>query len=470
MKRRVFTVAAIVLVVAGLGSLGIWRISRSSATGNTPMQTATVARGSLVATVNSAGTIEAADAVDLTFEVAGKVKEVKVKEGDQVKAGQELASLDTATAELQVALAEVELESARADLEELQQGASAEEIAAAQASLASAEASLKALQAGPSADDIEIARLQYEQAKDSLWSAQCSRDATCGNPHSAKVDCDRAQASVASAEMSLEIARIKYEQAKQGATEQELRAAEAQVAQARLNLSQLTRGATSTEIRAAETKVKQAELNLQEAQTALAQCRLVAPFDGTIASLDLDVGQSVSLGAAVGTLIGASGLEVRSDLSEVDVAKVKVGQEVEVVLDALSDLTFTGRVIKVATTGTSSQGVVNYPVTIALEKSDPAIKVGMSANVAIIVDRRENVLLVPNRAIQVLGQQHVVRVLHEGQIIEVPVQVGLAGDNGTEILGDTLREGDTLVLNSTTGATTTSRVGGMGLGGVMIRP
>lgn len=467
MKRRIAVVTVLVLIVGALGFWGVQRIRGSTSSKNN-LQTAQVQRGSLVATISTAGTVQTTDAVNLSFQASGQVKEIKVKAGDAVKAGQEIARLDTADAEIQVAQAELSLSNAKTQLDQAKKGATAEEIAAAKASLASAEENLKALQAGPAAADVELARIKWEQAKNQLWSTQMHRDATCGDPRAAGSACDEANASVNNAELSVETARLQYEQAQQGPSDKELRAAEAQVAQAQLSLSKLTTS-NSESITAAENQVKQAELSLQQAKAKLAQCSLTAPFDGTISSLDLKVGQMAGASTQVATLAGTGSLEVTANLAEVDVDKVKVGQEVDVLLDAMPERTFKGRVGDVAQTGTSTQGVVNFPVTIYLEQTDPAIRPGMTANATVVVDRRENVLLVPNRAIQVQGKQHLVRVVHEGQVIELAVEIGLSGSNGTEILGDTLREGDLLALNGATTAGATRGVAG-GFGGMMLRP
>jgi RND family efflux transporter MFP subunit len=271
--------------------------------------------------------------------------------------------------------------------------------------------------------------------------------------------------------MSAEIARLQYEQAKQGPTARELAAAEAQVAQAKLNLSRLLSVPSAEDVRAAEIQVAQAELTLKQAKARLAQCCLRAPVAGTIAALSVKAGQTVGPSTTVATLSGSGALQVVADLSEVDVARVTAGQEAEVLFDAMPDRAFHGRVVQVASTGTSIQGVVNFAVTIALDGVDPAIRPGMTANVTIIAERRENVLLVPSRAIQVRGARHLVRVVREGQVTEVPVQIGLSGDNGTEVLGDTLREGDLVVLNDT-GTAAGAQIGGLrgfGVGGGMIR-
>ncbi len=445
MRKRII-IAVVAIAVLG-GSCAALQLLRRGRGAPSQLQTATVRRGPLVATVSTAGAIQTASSVDLAFRISGQVKQILVEEGDQVASGQEIAILDTADAELGVAQAEAGLVVAQARLEQAKEGATVDEIASAQAALASAEEALKALQAGPTASDIEVARLRWEQAKDQLWSAQVQRDATCGNPMASSASKDQSKAAVAAAEMAAEIARVQYEQAQQGATDQELRAAEAQVAQARTNLAQLTAGASASAIRVAEGQLKQAEITLAQAKLSLDQAHLKAPFAGTLTDLDLEIGQMVGPTSVVGTLSGPGGLEIVADMSEVDVARVRPGQPAEITLDALPESTFKGHVAAVAASGQSAQGVVNFPVTIALDDTDPAIRPGMTANAAIVVEQRENVLLVPSRAIRTQGGKYLVRVLRGAQIEEVTIRVGLSGDGTTEILGDTLREGDVVVTS-----------------------
>ncbi len=459
--RRTFVIVAIAAAVVAAGFLGLRQWRRAQGAAQAEVQTAQVRRGSLVATISTAGTVEAIDSVALSFQASGQVKEIKVREGDQVSAGQVLATLDSQEVELAVAQAEVSLSLAQIKLDQVKKGASPEELASARAALASAEASLAALVAGPSASDIELARLRYEQAKDQLWGAQVQRDSICANPN-AGYACDQSNASVASATMAAEIARIQYEEAQKGASDEQLRAAEAQVAQARLNLSRLTAGPAVEDIKTAENGVRQAEISLQQARLKLAPYTLAAPFAGTLTRLSLQVGQIVGPSVQVGLLAAPGGLEVRADMSEIDVARIAVGQVATITLDALPGRTFRGHVTTVAAAGTSTQGVVNYPVTIQIEDADAAVKPGMTANASIVIDQREDVLVVPSRAIRSEGDGHVVTVLRDGQPVDTPVQVGLSGDNGTEILGDALKEGDTLVI---AGTTSSPRMFGFGMGG-----
>jgi HlyD family secretion protein len=447
-KKVVIGIVALVVVVS-LGFLALRQLRQAQAALTGDLQTVEVRRGTLMATASTAGSVQAAASVALGLRVSGEVQQVLVKEGDRVTAGQKLACLNPADAELQVAQAKANLAIAQARLDQAKKPAAEEDVAAARAALASAQESLEKLRAGSTARDIEIARLRWEQAKDQLWGAQAQRDATCGNPMAQAGACDGAKASVASAEMAVEIARLQYEQIQEGPGAAELRAAEAQVAQAQASLSRLTAGPATEDLRVAEAQVQQAEVAVREAEQQLARMCLVAPFDGTVTALDLQAGQIVGPTAPVGTLadLRDGTLEVVADMSEVDVARVKVGQEADITLDALRDRDLTGQVASVAAAGTSVQGVVNYKVVIRLDEADPAIKPGMSASVSIVTEEREDVLLVPIRAIRSTGGQRVVHLLRDGQIATVPVQVGLTGDEGIEILGDTLKEGDVLVLN-----------------------
>jgi multidrug efflux pump subunit AcrA (membrane-fusion protein) len=143
------------------------------------------------------------------------------------------------------------------------------------------------------------------------------------------------------------------------------------------------------------------------------------------------------------------------------VNKARAGQNVQVTLDAVPDATLQGTVTQIAPAGTISSGVVNYPVTIALTNITDTVKTGMTANLGIVVDQRDDVLTVPNRAVRTVGKQKTVTVLFEGQQIQVPVQTGLSSDTATEIISG-LKEGDTVVLSTTT--TRSTNGGGMMMG------
>ncbi|MGE5532175.1 MAG: efflux RND transporter periplasmic adaptor subunit, partial [Bacteroidota bacterium] len=159
-------------------------------------------------------------------------------------------------------------------------------------------------------------------------------------------------------------------------------------------------------------------------------------------------------------------LQVVVNMSEVDVNKIKTGQAVDITLDAVPGVDLKGTVSLIAPAGTQSSGVVNYPVTVTLNKVSDGVMTGMTANLSIVVDQRQNVLAVPTRAIKTVNRQKVVTVVKDGQQVQVPVQTGLSTSSLTEITSG-LEQGDVVVISGTATATTTSSTrtaGGAALG------
>jgi HlyD family secretion protein len=132
--------------------------------------------------------------------------------------------------------------------------------------------------------------------------------------------------------------------------------------------------------------------------------------------------------------------------AEADAARVEPNQKVDVTFDSVPDLVRHGTVVAVAPTGTNIQDVTNYYVTIVLNELDPRLKDGQTAQTSVIVSQLENVLVVPNGAIQQGGSTGVVSVLQpDGSQRQVQVQLGMVGDGVTQVLSG-LREGQRVVV------------------------
>ncbi|MCL5733757.1 MAG: efflux RND transporter periplasmic adaptor subunit [Patescibacteria group bacterium] len=230
------------------------------------------------------------------------------------------------------------------------------------------------------------------------------------------------------------------------------------------SLEELQAGADPLSIQSAQLSVQQAQNALLDAQQTLAEYSITAPFDGTIAQIDVIVGDPASPGSAVATIITSKSIADIS-LNEVDAAKLKIGDKATLTFDAIPDLTIAGDVSEIDTIGTVSQGVVNYGVQIALETQDSRIKPGMTVNAAVVTNVDQNVLMVPNSAVKSLGNTNYVEVMDvatsslsagaNGQYTVVSsalpgrkiVQIGDANDSETEILSG-LNEGDLVVVQS----------------------
>jgi len=162
-------------------------------------------------------------------------------------------------------------------------------------------------------------------------------------------------------------------------------AAEAQLSTSQAQLELLKAGATREEIAVAEAAVRQAEIVLTDAQTALERCEIHAPFAGTVGAVHTRMGELVAIGQPLVTLGDQATLHVETtDLDDVDVAKVSVGQKAIVSFPALPGRDFTGRVARISPMAEPDYvGGYNYTVIIELDEVVPEILWGMDAFVSI---------------------------------------------------------------------------------------
>lgn len=229
---------------------------------------------------------------------------------------------------------------------------------------------------------------------------------------------------------------------------------------------------------AAEAKYKNQQKVISQSQTAVNNAWLAyqavspiitAPMSGIITNITYT--QGMTLGGTSDTsqriaVIRSEGNPLATfNLSEIDVAKVNPDQKATIKLDSIADKTFTGKVLTVDRIGTVTSGVTNYPVVIKLDTEAPEILPNMSATATIILEAKDNVLLVPSGAVQKQGDQNVVRVMKGKQEQTVVVETGLTSDTQTEITSG-LNEGDLVVTGTISSVSSreggTSPFGGMG--------
>ena len=231
-----------------------------------------------------------------------------------------------------------------------------------------------------------------------------------------------------------------------------------------------------------QNQIKQSQTSLESSRLSYQAAGSVvyAPITGTIGSISLtpgmilnptsDAANSSNSENKIAIVKTGATPSINVSLTEIDVPKVKVGNKVTVTIDALPGKTFTGKVIAIDTTGTVSSGVVNYPVTIQLDSSIDGVLANMSVTANILTNFKDSVVMVPNAAISAATDGSVtVRVMKNGQVESVPVEVGISNDTVTEIPSG-LSEGDEVVTAVSTAATKTitnstqSIFGGMGGG------
>jgi len=448
---------------------------RPSTAASQQIQKATVTRGSLQATVSGAGTILARAQVTVQFQNSGQVKTVNVKVGDRVRAGQVMAALDTTDLEAAVISAQAAVDIAQARLAALKKGPLPSQIQAAEASLASAQAAYRAALAKAEhlADQLQIEQENLNNAATRLNDAQNAYNNLLENPRNWRLwpaaPWSSQKAALDNALIDYQVAVANYNLAAANVNDTAVRSAEAQLASAQANLESLKNTPTPEEVQLAELSLKQAQLALEQAKLNLTKAQLIAPFDGIVADVNLQPGQQTGSTVNI-VLVDLSQLQARINVSETDLPSIKVGQPAQVTFDALPGQSFTGRVAQVAYVGTATQGVVNYPVTVVLDQTDRAILPGMTASVSIVVQQRDNVLLVPNRAVKLVNRQKVVTVLRDGKPEQVVVTLGMSNDTQSEVVSG-LNEGDVVLIQQTTATGQgVPGMGGFGMGGGVFIP
>ena len=194
--------------------------------------------------------------------------------------------------------------------------------------------------------------------------------------------------------------------------------------------------------------IKLAELQYDQAKAELDKATITAPFDGVIANIYITEGQQLSTmnyaNPAI-CLIDTSEIRLSGVIDEIDVSKVKLGQEAVITLDALPEMEVKGRVTFISLASTIESGVVFYKTTIVLENPDEELKDGMSASAEIILEQHDDVLLIPNRAIQGSLEKPWVEVLVNGKSEQREITMGLSDGASTEVLAG-LAEGEEIVL------------------------
>lgn len=229
---------------------------------------------------------------------------------------------------------------------------------------------------------------------------------------------------------------------------------------------------------AAEAKFKNQQTVIQQAQAALSSSWLTyqessgtitAPVSGTVQDLALQVGTVLEGATSTNSTTGADTTTpvkvamintggnptVTINITEIDAPKIKVGNKVTVTFDALPDKTFTGSVTSIDTSGSVSSGVTTYPTIIQLDLPSEEIFTNMSAQASIIVETKDNVLLVPSSAVTTTDGESTVRVQKNGRMQTVTVEKGSSSDTQTEIVSG-LSEGDTVVTSTISTGTGTS--------------
>ena len=452
MKKRSYWIIGIA-IVAAVAVLIFVNIQRTRQSAANAFQTAKIERGELVAIVGATGTVRANQSAVLTWQTSGRVEKILANVDEKVVADEVLVQLSKVTLPQSVILAEADLVQARRALEDLKNS----DLTSAQAALTLAQAkqtyedALEKRQSKQygraSQNTIDGLRADYVLAKEALDQAEQVFTAFEDRPED---DANRASALTilvnARKRADRALANLNYALGQPDDNEiaeadARVTVAEAQLRDAEREWDRLKDGADPEDIAAAEARVAaiEATLNYQY---------LLAPFAGNLTELISKAGDQVTPGTVAARVDDLSRLLVDVSIPEVDINRIMLGDEVRMTFDAIRDMEYQGKVVEIARVGTVTQGGVDFTVTVELVNPDPMIRPGMTAAVNIVVEKLENVLLVPNRAVRFRDGKRVVYVQNAAGALEpIDIEIGSSSEVVSEITASVLNEGDVVVLN-----------------------
>lgn len=185
---------------------------------------------------------------------------------------------------------------------------------------------------------------------------------------------------------------------------------------------------------------------------------LVSPINGVVTSVNVEKGEKITSGTqaiggggtAIMTVADLSEMIVKASINEVDVVKLKKGQEVKIGFDAIRGVVYQGKVRRISPSGTEEDNLVVYPVEVEILNPDDRIRPGMTADLDIIIEKADNALSVPKQAVMSRDGQSTVLVKKQGRIIPEPVVTGISNEINMEIKSG-LEEGDTVIISGERG-------------------
>lgn len=256
--------------------------------------------------------------------------------------------------------------------------------------------------------------------------------------------------AVIAAKNALNSTKVNGEQ-RLAAAEASVRTSQQGVEVAKNQLAKLKSPARNEDVVLANAQISQAQASLDLVNKQVQDSILRAPIDGKIVKDNFERGEQITPGKTVFSLLGKNNYKIEVYISESDIAKVKEGNEAEVTLDAFGeDRNFKAVVSFVEPAETVIQDVIYYKVVLNFSDDASAlldIRPGMTANVTIVTAKRDQVLLVPERAVvDKNGNGKVVRILRSGKAVESPVKTGLRGDGGLVEITSGAANGDEVVV------------------------
>lgn len=497
--KPAFAIGLAVIIVAGAGTYVALHETHKQ-----QYVFSSVEQGNITQAVSVSGTVEASQDVPLSFQKAGQIAEIDVQTGQQLKAGQAIAKIDTSDATAALNQAEAALASAQASYQKVLAGASSPQVAVAQAAVESAQVALTNAQQNVTVvKNQQVTAVQNAQA--TMMNAGLTAIPTASNISSGAPTVTGTYTGTQSGSYTIQVALTglgpsyqysgietgsgsintgtpvplgklglfltfpagttsysndtwtvtipntsssaylpaynAYQTALQTQTQQNTAAqdavatAQAAYDQANAQLESVVTPARPEDIASAKAAVDAASAGVEAAKNIYSDSVIIAPFDGQIGSITLKVGAPVTPGESIGTMISSGKYEVDVQLSDADIAKVKVGDTAEVTFDAYPGQQFPATLASIDTAETVNQGVPYYKGVLEFNQADSRIQSGLTGNVLISDETHDNTLTVPASAIITKDNDTYVLVKQaDGSTVQQKVTLGIQNADTVEIL------------------------------------
>jgi RND family efflux transporter MFP subunit len=429
----------VVLLIAGCSSQeseSVAQVALPEEEPGIPVEVATVETGDIALIFSYTGNLQSKDEVKIMPGAAGRIETVLVEVGDQVKAGQAIATIERDVFLAQLRQAQAALTTAQLNLAKMEMGSRPEEIAVAEAAVQLAHAALDDV---ATIDDNErttaVANLANAQAALQQAQAEYDKIAWAGNVG------QMPQA------LALEQATVAYESAlasynlQTTPSDSQLAPLMAQVVQAELQLNLTKQPFREIDFEMAKVGIDQAEAAVELANLQLDETTIEAPFDGIIAELYVTEGSTVGPQGPAALQV-SNEVEMSVAIEESRISQISEGQSAALQVDAFIGQDFPAVVTSIAPI--ADEDTHTFAVKVTPLDQDGLLRSGMFANLSILVDEKQDTLLVPADAVTMVSDQQTVYVVKRNTVEPRAVTIGLSNDGYVEVLSG-LEEGETIV-------------------------
>ncbi len=466
-----------------------------------------VVRGNISQEVSETGKVKQGEEINLNFESSGKVEKIYVEVGDNVITGQDLAKLDTsqlfiqlteAQAALEVAKAkradtQVSLENAKQDLDNIKDKAEEdlnnayedalivfddaylkiyntfnvvynvqktyfytlndyglrviEEKYRIKSSLKKVKSLVSDMKSNPQHENIDSAFPETKAALEKVSNAlKKIRDITenavyreiVSNTDKSSLDTQKLNINsvlndVLNSQQNISTIKIN--------NKTNINAAEAKVStlEAQLQSEGETTGLYQAQLKQAEAQIKLLENQIKDSH-------LKSPTQGQITKINKKVGEQSMLGDNIISLLPVVPFSIEADIYEEDVVKINIDNQVDISLVAFPEQVFEGKVISIDPAEKLIEGVVYYRVSIAFKKLPEGAKPGMTADLVIKTASKENVLVIPEDAVQEKDGKNIVQVFRDNQVENREIEIGLMGSDDMIEVVSGLAKGEKVIV------------------------